>query len=144
MSPSRDRSTRGHQAEASARSYLESKGLKCLHANFRCRLGELDLIMRDGSSLVFVEVRYRRDSRFGNGAASVTRSKQHKLIQAARFYLAGRPRLASVPCRFDVVSIAPQQTPGNRPQKTPERSPQEAPRDHELSIDWIRNAFNAD
>ncbi|SQB37417.1 Uncharacterised protein family UPF0102 [Citrobacter koseri] len=74
--------------EAAARRWLESKGLHFVAANVRERGGEIDLIMRDGKTTVFVEVRYRRSAQFGGAAASVTWSKQHKLLQTARLWLA--------------------------------------------------------
>ena len=87
--------------------------------NFRCRAGELDLILRDGEQLVFVEVRSRRSSQFGTPAESVTHSKQQRLLRAAAFYLQ-RQRL-DLPCRFDVVAIL---QPGDAPQ-----------------VEWIQDAF---
>lgn len=94
---------RGEQAEQRAREHLQEAGLRLQERNYRCRHGEIDLIMRDGDTLVFVEVRERRNSRFGSGADSVDARKRHKLIATAQHYLQ-RSRAAS-PCRFDVVSI---------------------------------------
>ncbi|WP_080218852.1 YraN family protein, partial [Salmonella enterica] len=73
----------GDAWEAAARRWLESKGLRFIAANVRERGGEIDLIMRDGKTTVFVEVRYRRSGLYGGAAASVTRSKQHKLLHTA-------------------------------------------------------------
>ena len=109
----------GTAAEDLALHYLEAQGLTLVMRNFRCRTGELDLIMRDGGSLVFVEVRSRRYIRYGTPAESVTRAKQQKLLRAAAFYLQ-RQRL-DLPCRFDVVAIL---HPGG-----------------ESHIEWIRDAF---
>lgn len=93
----------GQQAESRAEAFLVAQGLVPVARNWRCRFGEIDLVMRDGATLVFVEVRSRRRSDFGGAAASVTAAKQHKLVAAARQYLAG---LKSVPpCRFDVVAL---------------------------------------
>jgi putative endonuclease len=92
-----------------------------LARNLRCRAGEIDLVARDGPVLVFVEVRQRRDRRYGGAAASVNRAKQARLIRAARYFLPvlSRAHFAGVqpPCRFDVVSI------------------------EDGRIDWIRDAF---
>ena len=94
----------GEQAEALAARFLASRGLAILERNFRTRLGEIDLVARDGATLVFVEVRRRRSSAaWGGAAASVDGLKRHRLEAAARAYLA---RYATEPaCRFDVVAI---------------------------------------
>jgi putative endonuclease len=94
----------GAQFEQRARRDLERAGLTLLSQNYTTRHGELDLVMRDGDTIVFVEVRYRRSASHGDAAASVTRSKQVKLILAAQHWLAAHPRQATAPCRFDVVS----------------------------------------
>ncbi len=94
----------GRWAEDAAAAYLTGQGLRLLERNFRCRFGEIDLVMADGAVLVFVEVRYRRSDAFGGGLESVGRSKQRKLLAAARYYLA-RHGGAGVRCRFDVVSV---------------------------------------
>lgn len=94
---------RGDVVEAAARTYLLRAGLRDVAANANYRLGELDLVMRDGASLVFVEVRYRRDARFGGGAVSVDARKQRKLIAAAQSFLLAHRAFADAPCRFDVV-----------------------------------------
>lgn len=94
---------RGRAAEEAAAAYLARQGLRLVARNWRCKGGEIDLIMRDGATLVFVEVRSRKDARFGGAAASITATKQGRLIHAARLYLAS---LASPPaCRFDAVLI---------------------------------------
>lgn len=93
----------GASAERTAEKFLKKRGLKLLQRNYSCRQGEIDLIMQDGSQLVFVEVRYRRNSRYGSGAETVSIHKQRRIIQAARSFIGS---LAEVPaCRFDVVSI---------------------------------------
>lgn len=89
--------------EEAAAQHLRAAGLKILSRNYRCRQGEIDLIARDGDTLVFVEVRYRRSSHFGGAGASVDRRKQRKLLAAANSYLM-RYKL-DCPCRFDVVAI---------------------------------------
>jgi len=119
-----EQAQRGTAVEAAARALLEQAGLRWRAANVRFRGGELDLVMHDPGSncLVFVEVRYRRDSRFGGGAVSVDAGKRRKLITAAQLYLARHPALANHPCRFDVVEASG-----------------EPPR-----LNWIRDAFRAD
>lgn len=117
-----DRLARGAAVEAAARRLLESSGLQHLASNARYRGGELDLVMLDHGSVVFVEVRYRRSAAFGGGAASIDRRKRQRLIIAAQTFLAQHPRHANAPCRFDVV-----QADGDPPQ-----------------LHWIRDAFRAD
>ena len=95
----------GARFEQCALGHLERAGLKLVERNFRTRFGELDLIMRDGGTLVFVEVRYRGNARFGGGAASVGAAKRAKLARAAQGFLLAHPHLASLPCRFDVVAF---------------------------------------
>lgn len=93
----------GEAAEDHALRWLQARGLDLVERNFRCKAGEIDLILREGQTLVFVEVRQRADRRFGGAAASVTPAKQRRLLLAAQFYL---QRLrTSPPCRFDVVAI---------------------------------------
>lgn len=93
----------GQQAEDLALDYLTKQGLHLVEKNFRCRQGEIDLIMRHGESLVFVEVRKRASSSFGGAAASITASKQAKLVNAAQHYLLSCQR--TPPCRFDAIAI---------------------------------------
>ncbi len=93
----------GSAAEARAARYLAERGLAIVARNWRTRLGEIDLVARDGATLVFVEVRLRNDARFGGAAASVDARKRARIEAAARQYLA---RLRhEPPCRFDVVSV---------------------------------------
>ncbi|UXY16744.1 YraN family protein [Chitiniphilus purpureus] len=94
---------RGAAAEAQAADYLVRQGLRIVARNWRCRQGEIDLIARDGATLVFVEVRARADSRFGGAAASITAAKQARIAAAARHYLMTVSPLP--PCRFDAVCI---------------------------------------
>ncbi|WP_454832076.1 YraN family protein [Pseudoxanthomonas wuyuanensis] len=124
-----DRKTRGNTAETAARHYLARAGLRPIAANAGFRAGELDLVMLDGSgregdTVVFVEVRYRRSSAFGGGAASVNLAKRRKLVRAAQLFLAGHPQYLQSPCRFDVVEA--------------DGAP-DAPHLH-----WIKDAFRAD
>ncbi|MDB5862991.1 MAG: hypothetical protein JWO70_797 [Betaproteobacteria bacterium] len=108
---------RGEAAEAMAADFLERKGLNVVARNYRCRLGEIDLVAREGDTTVFVEVRQRASSAFGGAAASITAAKRVRLLRAARHYLS---RLKTMPaCRFDALLIE-----GNPPR-----------------IEWIRNAF---
>ncbi len=112
---------RGRAGEDLALAWLEAHGLRCLARNFRARGGELDLVMRDGATLVFVEVRCRRDAGRGTAAETVTAIKRRRLIRAAAFYLQRHP--SDRPCRFDVLAI----TPGR-----------DAP-----VVEWIRDAFQS-
>ncbi len=93
----------GARAEAMAAEFLVARGLTIVARNFRIRRGEIDLIARDGDTLVFVEVRLRRNSAFGGAAASITSAKSARLIVAARYYLAGLS--PEPPCRFDAVLL---------------------------------------
>ena len=95
----------GQHVEEMVRDYLQGQGLTLLEQNYHCRQGEIDLIMRDNEALVFVEVRYRRHSRYGNGAETVDARKQRRLITAAQHYLQAHPSQRQRPCRFDVVSV---------------------------------------
>ena len=106
----------GQAAESRAEAFLKTQGLKLVARNWRCRFGEIDLVMQDGPTLVFVEVRLRSRSDFGGAAASVTPAKQKKLLAAARQYLGALKTLP--PCRFDVVALNGGAAP-----------------------EWIRNAF---
>jgi len=107
----------GQAAESRAEAFLKTHGLKLVARNWRCRFGEIDLVMQDGPTLVFVEVRLRSRSDFGGAAASVTPAKQKKLLAAARQYLGALKTLP--PCRFDVVAL-----------------------DNDAAPEWIKNAFD--
>ncbi|WP_153145444.1 YraN family protein [Dechloromonas sp. H13] len=109
--------TRGREAEALAARHLEGCGQRVVERNFRIRGGEIDLICRDGKTLVFVEVRQRSRGDFGGAAASITAAKRRRIVLAAQHYLLGKP---DCDCRFDCVLID-----GSR-------------------LEWIRNAFSAD
>lgn len=113
----------GAQFEQQARRDLERAGLVLLTQNYTTRHGELDLVMLDGDCVVFVEVRYRVRAAHGGATASVTRSKQDKLIRTASLWLAAHPRHARRACRFDVVSY-------DGPAGT-------------ARMDWLRGAFEA-
>lgn len=106
-----DRKALGATVETAARHYLIRAGLVDIASNVNFRSGELDLVMldrhaREGDTLVFIEVRYRRSDAFGGGAASIDARKQQKLIRAASLFLARHPRHAHQPCRFDVIEAS--------------------------------------
>jgi putative endonuclease len=94
----------GDHFESLACHMLEGHGLTCLARNYLTRDGEVDLIMRDGRELVFVEVRYRASSRFGGAAASITPAKRQRIVRAARHFLATGRGCGGMACRFDVVT----------------------------------------
>ena len=112
----------GAHAERLAAEFLTSKGLQTVARNFRCRLGEIDLVMRDGAELVFVEVRYRGNRRIASASTTVDRHKQGKLIRSAALFLSWQPRWASRAMRFDVIAI-------------------HADGNGDPTINWIRDAF---
>jgi len=93
----------GEAAEQHAAALLRLAGLNVLRHRYRVRGGEIDLVARDGRTLVFVEVKARRSRRFGAPAEAVTRDKQRRLLTAARAYLREHPHHG--PCRFDVIAI---------------------------------------
>lgn len=93
----------GQLWEGKALAHLKRHGLKLVESNFRCKAGEIDLIMREGEALVFVEVRQRAGKEHGGAAASITRAKARRIVCAAQLYLM---RFATMPaCRIDVVAI---------------------------------------
>lgn len=106
----------GTEAERSAQTYLQQQGLSFVTRNHRCRGGEIDLVMKDRDTLVFVEVRLRRNPRFGGALASVDARKQHRLAIAAQHYLLKNTWHG--PCRFDVIGL-----------------------DASGQCNWIKNAF---
>lgn len=97
--------TTGAEAEQAARHYLEQHGCTFISANYRSRRGEIDLVMRDGNRLLFVEVRMRRSDAFGGAAGSITLTKQQKIIASARAFLHHHPHFYQLDCRFDVVTL---------------------------------------
>lgn len=97
---------RGAGAEAAAHAHLVRAGLDNIAVNANYRLGELDLVMRDGDTLVFVEVRYRASADYGGGAESVDRGKRRRIARAAQLFLLQHPALAECYCRFDVVDAS--------------------------------------
>lgn len=106
----------GAKAEQLAAQFLQRQGLTLVESNYHCRFGEIDLILRDGESLVFAEVRQRSRSDFGGAAASIDARKQQRIILAARHYLAALNR--TPPCRFDAVLL-----------------------DSTARLEWVKNAF---
>ena len=118
----------GQYTENLACRYLENKGFKLIEKNFNVKVGEIDLIMQDNESLVFVEVRYRKNNGFGSGAESITASKQSKLIKAASLYLQKNDKLNKHPARFDVISIT---------------GFIETDDLNKINFEWIENAFGA-
>lgn len=109
----------GDEAEHVAAVYLQRKGLALIETQYRCRWGEIDLILKDRDTLVFAEVKLRRSKSFGGTAYSVDRRKQARIVAAARHYLANKREM---PCRFDVVLLE-----GLEPPR----------------LEWIRDAFSA-
>lgn len=95
----------GTKYEAEAAVYLKSRGYEILELNYRCRLGEIDIVARDGRYLVFVEVKYRRTNNQGGAAAAVSPAKQRTIWRVAAFYLVQHRLVEDTPCRFDVVAV---------------------------------------
>jgi putative endonuclease len=95
----------GRCAEEKALAYLQDKGLKLVERNYSCRLGEIDLIMRDSEYLVFIEVRSRTNVHYGGGLASITYAKRQKIIKTTAHYLIKNRLHDKFPLRFDVVSF---------------------------------------
>lgn len=95
----------GAKYEALAAEFLEAKGYEILEKNFRCRQGEIDLIVCDGKYLVFVEVKYRSSSQYGSAVTAVSYKKQQTISCVAAFYLLKNRLSEDTPCRFDVIAI---------------------------------------
>lgn len=135
----------GAQAEHLARTHLEQQGLTFITSNFSCRYGEVDLIMRDGSIIVFVEVRYRQRQDYGGALESVDFRKQQKLIRTATFYLQQLGQLDTF-ARIDVVAISGQApvrpTTGNTGQQdgTTGQSGYQPADTNGWTVEWIRSA----
>jgi len=111
----------GGDAEERAAQHLQAAGLLLLHRNYRCRMGELDLVAREGGTLVIAEVRLRSSSRFGGAAASITHAKRRRIVLATRHLLARYPSLQQWPVRFDALLVGARGGP----------------------IEWLRGAFDA-
>lgn len=100
--------TIGNRAEKQALAFLKSKGLKKITQNFKSKYGEIDLIMLDGDVLVFIEVRFRKDSKMGMAFETVDRKKQKKIIATSEFFLQSNPEYQNHYVRFDVVGFVQQ------------------------------------
>jgi putative endonuclease len=120
--PDASPSQAGQAAENQALEFLQGQGLKLLTRNWRCKGGELDLVMLDADTVVFVEVRYRLHASFGGALGSIDGRKQKRLVLAASLFLQKERRWAAQPCRFDVVALQGSHHAG-RP------------------LQWLKNAF---
>ncbi|TAK78444.1 MAG: YraN family protein [Gammaproteobacteria bacterium] len=118
-----NRLEKGHHAEDQACQFLQAKGFRLLQRNYRCYHGEIDLIMQDQEHIVFVEVRSRQRTDYGNAVESITKSKINKLIKTAKHFLQIRKWLYRVNSRFDVIAIHPVEG--------------------KMQLEWIKNAFEA-
>ena len=98
----------GAQGEADARAFLAGKGAKILETNYRRPTGEIDIIARQGNTLLFVEVKRRSSLRYGTPAEAVNRQKQARILRTALLYMQER-RIADIPVRFDVIEVLPGQ-----------------------------------
>ncbi|CDF85856.1 Conserved hypothetical protein [Pseudomonas knackmussii B13] len=114
----------GRQAESLACEHLQGQGMRLLARNWRCRRGELDLVMLDGDTVVFVEVRCRRHEAWGGALESVDARKRQRLTAAAEHFLQQEARWSRHPCRFDVIAV--QHSAGDSP----------------AQLNWISNAFD--
>lgn len=121
---SRDRAAVGRRWESTVAEYLQERGLTIVARGYRCRLGEIDLVCHDGTTLVIVEVRARAAAALVRAKETVDHGKRRRLVQATRHFLARHPRFFDQPIRFDVVAV--DGIDGDSP-----------------DIDWIRNAFDA-
>ncbi|ARV71651.1 YraN family protein [Vibrio campbellii] len=111
----------GNQYETLAKQYLQRQGLRFLDQNFLTKFGEIDLIFQQGETIVFVEVKYRKNDSFGSAAEMVTRAKMRKLVKTAQIWLSQQKRSAyNIDYRFDVVAI----------------------HDSGRDINWIQNAIS--
>lgn len=119
-----DRRARGDAVETAALAHLQGHGLHLLARNAQARGGEIDLVMLDAGTVVFVEVRYRASAAFGGGIASIDTHKRRKLVHAAQVFLMKNPRHAQAACRFDVIDASGDPA---------------APH-----LEWLRDAFRAD
>lgn len=114
--------TIGKKAEQLALEHLKARGLTFVARNFRCRLGEIDLVMLDGQCLVFVEVRFRKTSRFASALESVDARKQRKLTRAGGLFLSRNPGFRNHAVRFDVIGL-------------------DGPSQDQYKLQWVRDAF---
>ncbi len=119
--PNPNKKILGEAAETLVAHYLQQQGFQLIDRNFRCRLGEIDLIGTHQNQLLFVEVRFKSREDYGTPASSVNGRKQKKIIRTAQFFLQHYPAFANYACRFDVIAVTLQSG--------------------EPAIEWIENAF---
>ncbi len=112
----------GEGIEALVCDHITDLGAAVLEKNFRCRFGEVDIIARDGKYLCFIEVKYRKDIRYGSPQEAVTSSKQKHICNVSKFYLYSKYKSFDVPVRYDVIAVSP--------------------KDNIYTINWIKNAFD--
>ncbi|MBL4941795.1 MAG: YraN family protein [Colwellia sp.] len=114
--------SRGQITEAFAKQYLIQQGLVFIDNNVYCRQGEIDLVMQDGATFVFVEVKYRKNNHFGGAISAISKTKQNKIKHCVAFFLhKANLNEYNTPCRFDVIAL---EGDINQPQVT-----------------WLKNAF---
>ncbi len=113
--------TIGNGSEDLACRYIEQQGCSILERNFRCKLGEIDIIARDGSYLCFIEVKFRNDNSFGEPKEAVNYSKQRRISNVSRFYLYSKNVSFDIPIRYDVIAVSVNEG--------------------IFSFEWIKNAF---
>lgn len=113
---------KGQQIEKQVAKHLQKQGMRLITRNYHCLGGEIDLIMQDRETLVFIEVRYRQSARFGSALESVNKTKQSRIIHTAEHYLQ-QSRDGYQACRFDVVAVSPAKT--------------------GYQFDWVKNAFQS-
>ena len=116
----------GAKVERNTETFLNKRGLRTICRNYKCRTGEIDLVMSDQQTLVFIEVRYRKSHHYGSSAESVTINKQKKIIHTAEHYLLHKVKTPTPACRFDVVAIYPSDSTQSS-----------------LQFDWIKHAFQS-
>ena len=108
----------GSKYEQLAELFLKRNSCQVLERNFFAKVGEIDIIAIDNKTLIFVEVKFRKNKLYGGSSAAVTKSKQRKIIMASQIYLAKNTKYRKLPCRFDVICMEP-----------------------DLNIEWVKNAF---
>ena len=112
----------GDENESLACKFIEDKGGRILERNFRCKMGEIDIIARDGPYLCFIEVKFRKDSSFGDPSEAVNYSKRRRISNVSRFYLYSKHISFDSPIRYDVIAVSASED--------------------MLTFDWIKNAFD--
>lgn len=115
-------SQKGKAAELTACEFLQTQGFSLLMQNYRCYFGEIDLIMQDQDDIVFIEVRSRRRTDYGNALESINQTKKAKLIKAATHFLQSTNQLYKINSRFDIIAIHPIHG--------------------KMQLEWIKNAFS--